>query len=60
MYRHGWLVIPILVGDNILHISMYIYIYIHIIHYIYISFSSLVIRVCPIIVGGLPQVMTIK
>jgi hypothetical protein len=36
MYRHGWLVIPILVGDNILHISMYIYIYIHIIHYIYI------------------------
>ena len=27
MYRHGWLVIPILVGDNILHISMYIYIY---------------------------------
>ena len=31
MYRHGWLVIPILVGDNIIHISMYIYIY-HIYH----------------------------
>ena len=56
MYRHGWLVIPILVGDNIItYIYVYIYIYIS-----YISFSSLVIRVCPIIVGGLPQVMTIK